>query len=66
MDDVPDEIDEIHTSDEVLAFEFACSRCGETIALMGRVVLTPDRRGGSFSCDRCGNEAYLAIVAPGK
>lgn len=55
---------EPHTSAEVLAFEFICSRCGEVIAVMGRVVLTPDRRFGEIVCEACGNTFHLALKPP--
>jgi DNA-directed RNA polymerase subunit RPC12/RpoP len=55
---------EVHTSAEALVFEFVCSRCGAVIAVMGRVVLTPDRRGGEIRCDGCGATLHLALLPP--
>ena len=59
-----DHADDVHTSDETLFFAFACARCGATVALGGRVVLTPDRGKVGVVCLRCGNESYVAIVPP--
>jgi hypothetical protein len=56
--------DEVHTSAETLVFEFACPRCGATIALGGRVVLIPDRRRAGVRCLRCDQELYLAVLPP--
>ena len=55
---------EAHTSAEALVFEFVCPLCGHVIAVMGRVVLTPDRRLGEIACDGCGNTFHLALKPP--
>ena len=55
---------ESHTSADILVFAFVCPRCGETITVMGRAVLTPDRRLGEIACDGCGNTFHLALKPP--
>ena len=56
--------DEVHAEGEPLVFELACPRCGATVALGGRVVLTPDRDEAAVMCLHCGAEAYLAVIPP--
>lgn len=51
------------TSVQFVALNLACPRCGASVALLGQLELTEDRRaGGPFStCASCGTAAYLVL-----
>jgi len=51
-------------ADEVVFYQFACTRCGAPMSLAGRLVLTPDRRQAGITFDACGNESFLTFMPP--
>jgi ParB-like chromosome segregation protein Spo0J len=60
--DHPDDRPNVETPPPPFVVEVDCPRCGATVALAGRLVLTPDSGQSGIGCQACGGLAYLAIL----